>query len=115
MKKKIFTIALVLSAIPYHALFIAPAVATLGVASQYDFFSSFSLYFLATLCVIGYVFPVIPLSVAFHAGIIMNLILKKLKVPENAVKILPVITSIIIFILLTVLFVAYFRQIVWEL
>lgn len=112
MKKKVFTIALVLSAMPYYALFIAPVVATLGVASQYGFFSTFSLYFLATLLTLGAVFPVIPLSVAFHAGIIMNLILKKLKVPENAVKILPVITSIIIFVLLTVFLLKLLSQ--WD-
>lgn len=112
MKKKVFTTALVLSAMPYYALFIAPVVATLGVASQYGFFSTFSLYFLATLLTLGAVFPVIPLSVAFHAGIIMNLILKKLKVPENAVKILPVITSIIIFVLLTVFLLKLLSQ--WD-
>ena len=115
MKKKVFTTALVLSAMPYYALFIAPVVATLGVASQYGFFSSFSIYFLATLCVLGTVFPVIPLSVAFHAGIIINLMLKKLNVPKKTAVILSVVLTIIIFIVLTVLFVAYFRQIVWEL
>ncbi len=82
MKKKVFTIALVLSAMPYHVLFIAPAVATLRVASQYGFFSSFSLYFLVTLLTLGAVFPVIPLSVAFHAGIIINLMLKRLNIQK---------------------------------
>ncbi len=112
MKKKIFTVALVLSAIPYHVLFIAPAVATVRVADEYGFFSTFSLYFLATLLTLGAVFPVIPLSVAFHAGIIINLILKKLNFPKKTVTILSVVSAVIIFSLLTVFLLKLLSQ--WD-
>ncbi len=112
MKKKIFTVALVLSAIPYHVLFIAPAVATVRVADEYGFFSTFSLYFLATLCVIGAVFPVIPLSVAFHTGIISNLILKKLNISKKTAVILSVVSAVIIFSLLTVFLLKLLSQ--WD-
>lgn len=112
MKKKVFTIVLILSAMPYHALFIAPAVATLGVASQYGFFSSFSLYFLVTLLTLGAVFPVIPLSVAFHAGIIINLILKKLNTPKKTATILSIVSALIIFVLLTVFLLKLLSQ--WD-
>ncbi len=112
MKKKIFTVALVLSAIPYHVLFIAPAVATVRVADEYGFFSTFSLYFLATLLTLGAVFPVIPLSVAFHAGIIINLILNKLNFPKKTVTILSVVSAVIIFSLLTVFLLKLLSQ--WD-
>lgn len=110
MESKKFKIIIVLSVLPYYALFIIPAIATLKVVSQYGFFSPFSIYFLSVLCLLGAVFPLIPLSVAFHTGIIINFMLKKLKVPKSATKILSVILAIIIFILLTVFLVKYFSQ-----
>ena len=77
MKKKIFTIVLAASVIPYYALFIIPVFLSLNVISHYSFFNTYPIYFLAVLCVIGYVFPVVPLSFSFHAGLVINLILKK--------------------------------------
>lgn len=112
MKKKIFKVALVLSAIPYHVLFIAPAVATVRVADQYGFFSTFAIYFLATLLTLGAVFPVIPLSVGFHTGIIVDLMLKKLNVPKKTVTILSVVSAVIIFSLITIFLLKLLSQ--WD-
>ncbi|MDE7364412.1 MAG: hypothetical protein K2N27_05950 [Ruminococcus sp.] len=112
MKKKVFKTALVLSVMPYCALFIAPAVLAVRVASQYGFFSSFSLYFLVTLLTLGAIFPVIPLSVAFHVSIIINLILKKLNTPKKTATILSVVFAIAIFILLTVFLLKLLSQ--WD-
>ncbi|MCM1133316.1 MAG: hypothetical protein NC340_07565 [Ruminococcus flavefaciens] len=112
MKNKIFTVALVLSAVPYHAVFIIPAVATIRVLSQYGFFSTFAIYFLATLLTLGAVFPVIPLSVGFHTGIIVNLMLKKLNISKKTAVILSVIFAVIIFSLLTIFLLKILSQ--WD-
>lgn len=111
MKKKIFNTALVLSALPYYALFIVPVVAAIRVFSQYNFFSTFPIYFLAMLCVLGAHFPVIPLSVGFHTGIIVSLILKKLNVPKKTAEILSVISAVIIFSLFTAVLFIFFSEV----
>lgn len=112
MKKKIVKVVSVLSVIPYCILFIIPVILAIRVASQYGFFSSFSIYFLVTLLTLGAIFPVIPLSVAFHAGIIINLILKKLNTPKKTAKILSVVSAMIIFVLLTVFLLKLLSQ--WD-
>lgn len=110
MKNKTFKIILILSALPYLTLFIAPVFAAVRVADEYGFFNPYLMYLFAVLCLLGAVFPVIPLSVGFHAGIVINLMLKKLNISEKIVKILSVVSAIIIFIVLTVLLIICFSQ-----
>ncbi|MDE6519137.1 MAG: hypothetical protein K2K91_01570 [Ruminococcus sp.] len=112
MKKKIVKVVSVLSVVPYCILFIIPVILAIRVASQYGFFSSFSIYFLVTLLTLGAIFPVIPLSVAFHAGIVINLMLKKLNISEKTAKILAVVSAVIIFSLLTVFLLKLLSQ--WD-
>lgn len=111
MKNKTFKIISILSAMPYLAVFIIPAFLSFRVLFQYDFSSTFSIYFPVTLCVLGAHFPVIPLSVGFHAGIVINLMLKKLNISEKTVKILSVVSAVIIFSLFTAALVKYFSHI----
>lgn len=110
MKKKTFSIALVLSFIPYFALFIIPVFPAFNVISHYNFINTYPMYFLCVLCMIGYILPVIPLSFSFHAGIVINLILKKLNFPKKSAKILSVISAAIIFTLLIVFLFNFFSK-----
>lgn len=112
MRKKIVKVVSFLSFVPYCILIVVPLVLTIRVVSQYDFISTFQLYFLATLLTLGAVFPVIPLSVAFHVSIIINLILKKLNFPKKTAIILSVVSALIIFVLLTVFMLKLLSQ--WD-
>ncbi len=110
MKKKAFTTALILSVIPYHSLFILPVFPSLNIISHYSFISTYPMYFLCVLYMIGYIAPVIPLSLSFHAGIVINLILNKLNFPKKSAKILSFISAAIIFTLLIVFLFNFFSQ-----
>ena len=110
MNKKMFTKFLILSVIPYFALFIIPVFLAFNVISHYNFISTYPIYFLCVLYVIGYIVPIIPLSVSFHAGIVINSILKKFNFPTKYTKILSIIFAAIIFTLLIVFLLIFFSQ-----
>lgn len=110
MKKKTFSKLLVLSVIPYFALFIIPVFPTLNVISHYSFFSTYPVYLLCVLFAIGLIVPVIPLSFSFHAGLVINSILKKFNFPPKYAKILSIISAAIIFVLQIIFLLTLFSQ-----